>query len=192
MEDYNKLPKSRKEALEAGSNKYYTGILCKNGHDAPKYVIGSKCVVCNYIGTRKYWKKHPNLRLQAQKRWYNKSPEQRLYQHCKHRKRSKELGFSLTLDDIKIPDKCPVLDLQLTPLQSKRSHTSPSIDRINTNDGYHPNNIQVISWRANDLKSDGSLLEHLKIIKYMVKYHNLNEEEIKTINEIVEMSNSVR
>ena len=39
------------------------------------------------------------------------------------------------------------------------THNSPSVDRIDPKKGYTPDNIRVISWRANSLKSDASLKE---------------------------------
>jgi hypothetical protein len=43
------------------------------------------------------------------------------------------------------------------------------IDRIDTSKGYLKDNIKVISWRANRLKSDGTLEELEKIVNYMRK-----------------------
>lgn len=186
-EDYSNLPKSRKEALEVGSNKYYTGKPCKNGHDEPKYTDRSLCVRCNYERTRKYIKTHPTMQAKAQKRWYNSTPEHRLYTHAKHRKRSKELGFTLKENDITIPQKCPVFNIQIEPMKEKRSDSSPSIDRIDSTKGYHPDNVEIISWRANDIKGYGSLLEHLQVVSYMVNHKpKLNDEELRVLKEIME------
>lgn len=37
---------SRKEAIEKGLKKYYTGKTCKNGHYSERYTVGSECQGC--------------------------------------------------------------------------------------------------------------------------------------------------
>ncbi len=70
------------------------------------------------------------------------------------RKRAKDKGleFSITLEDIVIPEKCPILGLFLEVSKGKPSDNSPSLDRINPDKGYVPGNVGVISYRANSLK----------------------------------------
>ena len=41
------------------------------------------------------------------------------------------------------------------------------MDRINNDKGYTKGNIMVMSWRANDLKANGTLEEHRKLTKWM-------------------------
>ena len=40
------LPKTRAEAVAARSPKYFTGLPCKRGHLAPRYVDNSVCMTC--------------------------------------------------------------------------------------------------------------------------------------------------
>lgn len=47
---------------------------------------------------------------------------------------------------------------------------APSLDRFDNAKGYTPENIVVISSRANRLKSNASLEELQAIVKYMEKY----------------------
>lgn len=98
----------------------------------------------------------------------------RLFTAAKRRARVKGLEFSLTLDDIKIPKYCPALGFELTPVYQSRkensfksSERSPSIDRIDNSKGYTPDNIRVISARANHLKSNGTLEEIRAVYQYM-------------------------
>ena len=87
------------------------------------------------------------------------------------RKRAKEKGleFSITADDISIPDICPVLGIPLFSGQSKWCDNSPSLDRIDNLKGYTKENIAVISLRANQLKNDGTLEELKLIVEYVEK-----------------------
>ncbi len=98
---------------------------------------------------RSYWiKSHPNVRLLAA---------------AKARARERGLPCTLTLDDITIPDVCPVLGLPLYFAAHYVKQSSPSIDRIVPELGYTPENCRVISHRANSLKSNATL-EEMRLI----------------------------
>ena len=73
------------------------------------------------------------------------------------RKRAHEMGveFSITLADIVIPERCPLLGVSIH-LGVGRSPYSPSLDRIVPELGYVPGNVWVISHRANTIKSDAT------------------------------------
>lgn len=82
------------------------------------------------------------------------------------------LEFAITLEDVKAAwppsGLCPVLDVQLTPPGRQEDwRTSVSLDRIDSTKGYTPDNIAVISTRANMIKNDGTAEEHEKIAKWM-------------------------
>lgn len=86
------------------------------------------------------------------------SPEERLYWFARSRAKKKGIEFNLTVEDIEIPEVCPVLG---TPMKS------PSLDRFDNSRGYTPDNIRVISTRANMIKSDSTLEELERIVAYM-------------------------
>ena len=81
------------------------------------------------------------------------------------RKRAQRFGIPFTIepDDIKIPDKCPVLGIQFGESRDFR----PSLDRTVPSLGYTPSNILVVSFRANRIKSDATIEELRSIIAYM-------------------------
>lgn len=67
------LPKSLTEALEAGSQKYFTGRRCQRGHLSARYTTSANCVACVILARAKY----PKEKKQAQqKAWYTKNREQ--------------------------------------------------------------------------------------------------------------------
>lgn len=74
-----------------------------------------------------------------------------LYYGAKHRASKAGLDFDLEPSDVSIPEFCPWLGLKLEAGGGKKP-TSPSIDRIDNARGYVKGNVEVISWRANDLK----------------------------------------
>lgn len=91
------------------------------------------------------------------------------------RSRCKKSGieFSLSEEDISIPEHCPVLGIKLTfGLGKGEGHglsvrdTRASLDRIDNSKGYVPENVIVVSYRANRLKSDANVSELLKIARF--------------------------
>lgn len=97
-------------------------------------------------------------------------PRKNLLKWCKHRAKRRGIPFSLTLDDIQIPERCPVLGIPLALSPSRPRECSPSLDRINPSLGYVPGNVQVVSYRANRLKADASLLELCAVASYYSHY----------------------
>jgi hypothetical protein len=63
---------------------------------------------------------------------------------------------TLTLADIHVPERCPVLGMRLRPAKDRAGPSSPSLDRINPLRGYVPGNVLVVSWRANELKKNAT------------------------------------
>ena len=87
------------------------------------------------------------------------------YMISQARKHARKLGieFALEASDIVIPSVCPVLKIPLVigqdPNGSRSSYSVPTLDRIDSSKGYTKDNVWVISWRANKLKSDATLQE---------------------------------
>lgn len=50
------LPRSKKEAQEIGSDFYFTGRLCKNGHYDKRRTNGGTCITCQKEYVRRYHK----------------------------------------------------------------------------------------------------------------------------------------
>jgi hypothetical protein len=74
------------------------------------------------------------------------------------RSRCIKLGieFSITPQDIVIPERCPVFGFVLKPGKGKFCEESPSVDRINPKLGYTKENIWIISWKANRIKTNAT------------------------------------
>jgi hypothetical protein len=65
----------------------------------------------------------------------------------------------LTLADIVIPSRCPLLGIDLDLAAAKFAPNLPSLDRFDNGKGYVRGNVWVISWRANLLKRDADFAE---------------------------------
>ena len=63
-----------------------------------------------------------------------------------------------------IPKICPVFGVEIGFYDKQ---CVPTLDRIDSDKGYIKDNIQVISFKANRLKNNGTLEEFKKIITYM-------------------------
>lgn len=103
--------------------------------------------------------------------WRSKNPEAYMLQSAKKRAKEKGWNFDLEVEDIQIPELCPVLGIPLfVRIGGKgkgKNDNNPSLDRIDSDKGYVKGNVQVISWRANNLKSDGTLEEFTKLVEFM-------------------------
>lgn len=88
-----------------------------------------------------------------------KTPEYYLLGNAKYRAKKAGLPCSITLADIVIPDRCPLLDIPIIIGKDDFSPNSPSLDRLICEKGYVPGNILVISRRANTIKHNASLDE---------------------------------
>lgn len=90
---------------------------------------------------------------------------------CNARKRARKKGkkFSLEPEDIpEIPEKCPILGIPIEESNEPGpTDNSPSLDRINPEEGYTPENVRIISNRANRLRQDATVKELELILEDM-------------------------
>jgi len=90
----------------------------------------------------------------------SKSVEYRILTRAKSRAKQKNIPFNLTLEDIEVPETCPLLGIPIEIQPKKGYHpNSPSLDKIIPEKGYIKGNVWVISNRANTLKNDATLQE---------------------------------
>ena len=103
----------------------------------------------------------------------NTRHDPRGYLLARARERAKRDGreFSITKEDIVVPDVCPLLGITIIP-KAKDRHHSPSLDRKDSSKGYTPDNIWVISARANTLKNN-STSDELQTLATAMKNHGL-------------------
>ena len=108
--------------------------------------------------------------LKKRLEWFKNNPEQVLLTHAKSRATKLKIPFSLRLEDIVIPDICPILGIPLLRggMTDERD-LFPSLDRIIPSLGYVVGNTAVISLRANRIKYNGSDVEHIQIAEWMEK-----------------------
>lgn len=89
----------------------------------------------------------------------SKTPEYRMFEGAKRRAEEKGLPFDITIEDIVIPEICPLLEIPIETCSGTAGDSSPSLDRKIPHLGYVKGNIHVISFRANQIKNCASLDE---------------------------------
>lgn len=95
-----------------------------------------------------------------------------LYKNIKSRCKRIEREFSIDLNDIIIPEKCPVFGFELKREDRQTWMCAPSVDRIDSSKGYIKGNITVVSRRANILKRDATVEELEQLLNYYKTLRN--------------------
>lgn len=105
---------------------------------------------------------------------YSKNTKE-IYNQLKNSAKRRGIEFSLTLTDLNeltFPISCPILGIPLRYNVGKAQEDSASIDRIDSSKGYSPENIIVISWKANRLKNNGSTEDLKKISDFYSRHQS--------------------
>jgi hypothetical protein len=110
--------------------------------------LNTECKACRKHSSKAHWKTVPTTK--------------RMLQRAKSRATKRGWAYTITEQDVPIPKICPILG---APLQAGGPY-APSIDRIDPHKGYTPDNVQVISNRANILKSNGTIEEFMLLVKW--------------------------
>lgn len=115
---------------------------------------------------------------------YKSNPIPQLLSAAKIRAEKKRVEFNLTSDYLKsiFPPNyiCPVLGIKMQHNKGNKgggggSNNSPTIDRIDSSKGYVKGNVLIISFLANKIKTDASVEQIEKVLKF---YRRLNEKVI--------------
>lgn len=118
---------------------------------------------------RQYYLANKDKITQQTRKYYNsvllKDPRRLLLRNARHRAKKSGLQCDLTLDDIIIPDLCPVL---LVPMV-RGTFYAPSIDKIKPELGYTKENIMVMSKLANTMKSKATQQELERFAKWVLR-----------------------
>lgn len=114
-----------------------------------------RCVDCIATNT-KQWKEAKGLSYM-------------LWVGARSRARAKGIPFDLEIDDIKIPERCPVFGVPMERAEGTRgaNDNSPTLDKIIPELGYVKGNVEVISWKANRLKSNGTLEDFESLVVWL-------------------------
>jgi hypothetical protein len=93
-----------------------------------------------------------------------------MFYKARQRAKEYEIPFTIKMDDIIVPEFCPVLGTRLTMNWGKTGpgEYSPTLDRFDPDSGYTPENICVISFLANRIKSNGTPAQVQAVADWML------------------------
>jgi len=156
----------------------------------------TNCKVCNNAITRKWIDENPESRKQSderkrikiqtdeeyrkrnnasKKKYLDKNPDKRIYHMTKSRAIKNGIPFDITLEDIVIPEYCPILNIKLAHGIDTLCDTSPSIDKVDPSKGYVKGNVRIISLLANKMKNSATTEQLLLFCKNLPKYLNIDD-----------------
>lgn len=101
--------------------------------------------------------------------WQEANPEKYMLGQARGRAKLNNIPFDLGVEDIQIPVLCPILGIELKFGEGRAKPYSPTLDRIIPSLGYVKGNVQVISLRANLMKSDANPEELIKFSEWVMK-----------------------
>jgi len=161
----------RKKANQHGVSK--EKIKCKNCKEYKNYASFSRIEKFNKNSKKKdTCKKCSHMireRIRRARNWKYKAKKV-MINGAKQRAKRAGIEFSITEDDFEIPDICPVLGIKIHRTKRNNFSNSPSIDRIDNNKGYVPDNIMIVSRRLNILKKDATLKELVRIGEFYADF----------------------
>ena len=79
-----------------------------------------------------------------------------------YRIKTNKIEFGLVKEDLVMLDFCPILNIKLE-VDAEDKDNSPSLDRIDSLQGYIKNNVVIVSNRVNRIKNDATL-EELRLL----------------------------
>lgn len=129
---------------------------------------------------KKWLQENPEKNSEYQQRYRTKIPGMSLYRTAKQRAKTKGIPFNIGFSDLVFPDDCPILGFPLKSYSGTKEKRpggrvdSYSIDRIVPELGYVKGNVQVISHKANAMKSNASKEELLLFADWIYKTYGNN------------------
>ena len=159
------MPKCTNCGVEKSPDDFYKNKTVKSG-------LTYQCKTC----INEYQKTIPKeKRSEWSARSYQKKKEENpalfMWKQARHRAKwdYNDMEFSIEVEDIIIPERCPYFDVPFIPLDKNWGY---SLDRIDSSKGYIKGNIQVISYRANTMKNNATTEELVKFAEGVLRLHS--------------------
>ena len=121
-----------------------------------------------------YWCKECDSKRigKHQRKQYLKNPLKFILNNAKYRAKKKGIPFDLSEDDLEIPEVCPVFKKPFI-YGCGLNEFSISIDRIDNSKGYVKENVIIVSYKANTMKSNATIVELNLLTNF---YNSLGEK----------------
>lgn len=148
--------------MKSASECYHTCKTCSKERPETAFSAHAQCKLGIDTSRCKDCKKAERKSKEA---WINKPLAKRILDRVKGRASRKGIPFSLELEDIVIPEVCPVFGV---PFIYGDHEWTYSLDRIKPELGYVKGNVIVISNKANMLKGAGTTEEIGKLHTFLL------------------------
>jgi hypothetical protein len=104
-------------------------------------------------------------------KWVENNPTKKIFYVKRAGAKRKGIEFTLQYEDVVWPDHCPVLGNKIDYSRfrgngNKPMPNSPSFDRIDHTKGYTPDNVIIVSNKANIIKSNSNVDELERVASY--------------------------
>lgn len=154
---------------------YWTNTSAKSG-------LQTECKPCMRKRNQAWHESHRDQIRERQRASTRKhrvlNPRSMFLRSIRWRAKAQGMVCTLTIDDLVIPEFCPVLGMRLTfgmglgeGRRDGAADSRASVDRLDSSKGYTPDNIVIVSWRANRIKSDATAAE----LKALAEFYNDHE-----------------
>ena len=151
-------PEFRKLASER-NHRYYKKLVDENGSRLIEYKERTKT----------------GLEILRQR-----NPIYFIWSAARLRAKNNNIPFTIELEDIYLPEYCPILEIKLDFNKGKLGPNSYSLDKIDPSKGYIKGNVRVISYLANAMKQNATIELLEKFSQNILKYMK-NEDIVQTI-----------
>ena len=119
------------------------------------------------------------------KRVKGQSAELKMLRRVKTRAAEKGIAFDLSIEDIVIPNYCPILGvaLKMHKGRSGGNPDSPALDRIDNTKGYIKGNVMVMSHLANMMKSSATDEQLVMFAIWVFNSHVKSAKEVTNFSQ---------
>ncbi len=131
--------------------------------------LASYCKPCANYRRRQWNKVNKDKILVHNRRARTSNPQWSIFQNKKSGAKKKGITFSLVFNDIHWPTHCPILGTELAYISDgsgKPKPNSPSFDRIDPTQGYLPDNVIIVSNKANVIKNNATVDELERVASF--------------------------
>lgn len=120
------------------------------------------------IKANEYYWENKECVLEKQRKIRIETPQKHMLTAAKKRAKEQGMTFDLIVEDLIVPEICPILGIPLSTGNFTKEKQSPSLDRLDNSKGYTKENSWVISSLSNTMKSDASFEELILFAKWIV------------------------
>lgn len=137
---------------KTSGKKHCAGCLLEHNRVKAREWYSGNIKECRVRASKKVTEKNKN------------NPKHRLWSRARAQAAARGLEFNLTVDDIEIPEVCPVLGVPFV----YNTYYTMSLDRVDNSKGYIKGNVQVLSFKANAMKNSATDEELVKFARWVL------------------------